>query len=37
MKVYNPAEMNRAFADAFNSGEIENLMALYEPAAVLGA
>lgn len=35
MKVYNPAEMNAAFADAFNSGDIHNLMALYEPTAVL--
>ena len=35
MKVYHPAEMNAAFADAFNSGDIDNLMALYEPGAVL--
>lgn len=35
MKVYKPEDMNSAFADAFNSGNIENLMALYEPTAVL--
>jgi hypothetical protein len=27
--------MNSAFAEAFNSGNIENLLALYEPSAVL--
>lgn len=35
MKVYDPKDMNSAFADAFNSGDIENLVALYEPGAVL--
>ena len=35
MKVYNPADMNAAFAEAFNSGDIENLVSLYEPGAVL--
>lgn len=35
MKVYKPEEMNAAFAEAFNSGEIERLLALYEPGAVL--
>ncbi|HEY9401701.1 MAG TPA: SgcJ/EcaC family oxidoreductase [Pyrinomonadaceae bacterium] len=35
MKVYQPEDMNSAFAEAFNSGDIENLMALYEPSAVL--
>jgi uncharacterized protein (TIGR02246 family) len=35
MKVYKPQDMNSAFAEAFNSGDIENLMALYEPSAVL--
>jgi uncharacterized protein (TIGR02246 family) len=35
MKVYNPQDMNAAFAEAFNSGNIENLVALYEPGAVL--
>ena len=35
MKVYNPEEMNSAFAEAFNSGSIESLISLYEPGAVL--
>ncbi len=35
MKVYNPADMNSAFAEAFNSGNIENLLSLYETNAVL--
>ena len=35
MKVYNPADINAAFADAFNSGHLDRLMALYEPTAVL--
>lgn len=35
MKVLNPQDMNSAFADAFNSGDIDNLLALYEPTAVL--
>ena len=35
MKVYKPEEMNAAFAEAFNSGEVERLLALYEPGAVL--
>jgi len=35
MKVYKPEDMNAAFAEAFNSGEIERLLALYEPGAVL--
>ena len=35
MKVYNPKDMNSAFAEAFNSGNVENLIALYEPGAVL--
>jgi uncharacterized protein (TIGR02246 family) len=35
MKVYNPEDMNRAFAEAFNSGDIDDLIALYEPGAVL--
>ncbi|MFP3391635.1 YybH family protein [Brevibacillus sp. SIMBA_040] len=33
--VLNPQDMNAAFAAAFNSGQIENLLALYEPDAVL--
>jgi uncharacterized protein (TIGR02246 family) len=35
MKVYQPEDMNPAFAEAFNAGNIEELMALYEPTAVL--
>jgi uncharacterized protein (TIGR02246 family) len=35
MKVFNPEDMNSAFAEAFNSGNIEELIALYEPDAVL--
>jgi uncharacterized protein (TIGR02246 family) len=35
MKVYNPEELNSAFAEAFNSGDIEELLSLYEPTAVL--
>ncbi len=35
MKVYKPADMNSAFAEAFNSGNIENLLSLYETSAVL--
>ncbi|HEY9282962.1 MAG TPA: SgcJ/EcaC family oxidoreductase [Pyrinomonadaceae bacterium] len=35
MKVYNPEDMNSAFAEAFNSGDIESLVALYEPGAIL--
>lgn len=35
MKVFNPEDMNSAFAEAFNSGDIESLVSLYEPEAVL--
>lgn len=35
MKVFNPEDMNSAFAEAFNSGNVEDLIALYEPGAVL--
>ena len=35
MKVYKPEDMNSAFAAAFNSGDIEHLVSLYEPGAVL--
>lgn len=35
MKVYRPEDMNAAFAEAFNSGDVERLVALYEPTAVL--
>ena len=34
-KVNMPHEMNKTFALAFNSRDINNLMALYEEAAVL--
>lgn len=32
--VRNPEDMNTAFADAFNSGDINNLLALYEPDSI---
>lgn len=35
VKVTDPQRMNAAFAAAFNAGDIEDLMALYEPNAVL--
>ncbi|MGG2129897.1 DUF4440 domain-containing protein [Bacillus sp. S2(2024)] len=31
----NPEDMNAAFAEAYNSGDITNLLALYEPSAIL--
>lgn len=34
MAVRTPEAMNQAFADAYNSGQIDQLMALYEPDAV---
>ena len=37
MSVQRPEEMNPAFAAAVNSGDIENLLALYEPDALLAA
>ena len=37
MKVRHPEEMNPAFAAAVNSGDVENLLALYEPGALLAA
>jgi ketosteroid isomerase-like protein len=33
--VTNPEDMNAAFADALNSGQIDRLLALYEPDALL--
>lgn len=33
--VETPAGINSTFAAAFNSGKVENLLALYEPNAVL--
>ena len=35
MTVWHPEEMNPAFAAAVNSGDVENLLALYEPDALL--
>lgn len=35
MKVDDPVSMNETFARAFNSGRLENLLALYERDAVL--
>ncbi len=33
--VHEPEDMNAAFAAAYNSGDIEQLLALYEPDAIL--
>ncbi|KQL46855.1 hypothetical protein AN963_18350 [Brevibacillus choshinensis] len=33
--VMNPEDMNTAFARAYNSGDIDNLLALYEPNGIL--
>jgi ketosteroid isomerase-like protein len=33
--VMNPQDMNAAFAQAYNSGDIDNLLALYEPESIL--
>ncbi|MBY0087823.1 DUF4440 domain-containing protein [Brevibacillus brevis] len=33
--VKNPEDMNPAFAEAFNTSDINNLLALYEPQAIL--
>jgi len=35
MKVMEPQDMNAAFEEAYNSGEIERLMELYEPDAMM--
>jgi uncharacterized protein (TIGR02246 family) len=35
MAIANPEEMNAAFADAVNSGDVERLLALYERDALL--
>ncbi len=35
MKVMEPQDINAAFEEAYNSGEIERLMALYEPDAMM--
>lgn len=34
-KVESPEQMNTVFAEAFNSKQVENLMLLYQPDAVL--
>ncbi|WP_315836817.1 DUF4440 domain-containing protein [Bradyrhizobium prioriisuperbiae] len=35
MKVTNPHTMNETFAQAFNSRSLDNVLALYEPGALL--
>jgi uncharacterized protein (TIGR02246 family) len=35
MAVVQPGEMNAAFADAVSSGDVERVLALYEPDALL--
>ena len=35
MKMYDPESIHAAFAQAYNDGNIEDLIALYEPDAVL--
>lgn len=35
MRAYNPAEIHTLFRHAFNLGDVEALIALYEPNAVL--
>ena len=35
MPAYTPAEIHTLFCDAFNRGDLEALLALYEPDAVL--
>ena len=35
MAVLRPEDMNSAFAEAVNSGEVERVLALYEPEALL--
>ncbi len=35
MPVRNPEEMHRAWSEAFNGGDVEALVALYEPDAAL--
>ncbi|MCM3271664.1 YybH family protein [Paenibacillus elgii] len=33
--VMNPEDMNAAFAEAYNSGDIDKMLALYEPDGIL--
>ena len=35
MKAHSPAEIHQLFLDAFNRGDVEGVVALYEPNAVL--
>ena len=35
MKIYDPERMHAVFAEAYNAGKVEDLVALYEPDAVL--
>lgn len=35
MKVHDPERMHAVFAEAYNAGNLEDLVALYEPDAVL--
>ena len=35
MNVVDPSKMNEAFAAAFNSRNLENLLSLYEPSGIL--
>ncbi|MGG3626585.1 SgcJ/EcaC family oxidoreductase [Bacillus gobiensis] len=34
-KIFKPEDMNASFAEAYNSGDINNFLALYEPEAIL--
>jgi ketosteroid isomerase-like protein len=34
MSILDPAQMSGAFVEAFNAGDVESLLALYEPDAV---
>ncbi|SHE82633.1 Ketosteroid isomerase homolog [Seinonella peptonophila] len=34
MAVWKPEQMNEAFATAYNSGDLDQLLALYEPTAI---
>ena len=37
MATHEPVEVHTGFARAFNAGDLDGLMALYEPEAVLGS
>ncbi|MCV4235190.1 DUF4440 domain-containing protein [Virgibacillus sp. LDC1] len=34
IRVWKPEDMNAAFADAYNSGDIDQVLALYEPDSI---